>query len=87
MKESGQVDWLWDEVDNYFNQRTSHLQGRLLTQLEASMPPGRQLEALKEIMNSILWEGQQNDWRILNGLFREYVQSSKVSTITFAEKA
>lgn len=80
-----EIDRLWDETRNYLTKQNSHLQGRLLTQLEASMPKGRQLEALKEIVSNILWETSEDKTQILFGLFKEYVQSSKITSVTFEQ--
>lgn len=37
----------------------SHLQGEMLTIVEASMPEGKQLEALKSLVRNSLWKTQE----------------------------
>jgi len=45
--------------DNVFNEhgyKISTLEGKMLTQLEASLPNGQQLTALKSVTRSLIWD-------------------------------
>ena len=51
-----------DDTFNEHGYKISNLEGKILTQLEASMPNDSQLTALKSVMRSLIWDWFYRDF-------------------------
>ncbi len=55
---------------------TKHNEGKLLTVLEASIPEGKQLEAIKSVVRSILWD---NNYEVERWVFKQEADNCKLN--------